>query len=358
MSKINLLLITVLVSICAYQLLWSFHNPVHSQIPLSVKPISDTSPLLIDKIPMTTSAVIASTPVPITTTSDTSPVLIDIAPTEQAANSQDAITTPIEEITAASATEPKVITIKEEDLVLAATVQSEALPIIPIKKVPNYDKTIKPSNTKAYIPPQAFEYLDTIKQEQHRLMPDFAYPFYFAGLIEHESCISLTHKKCWNPASKLDTKRELGIGLGQITKAYKADGSIRFDALADLRRAHMQELKELSWSSIQQRPDLQIRSIILMSKNNYQAFYMVEDSYERLAMADSGYNGGSASVRKQRQICGLKKDCDPQKWFGHLEHIVVKSTKPLYAGRSADMINKYHVHDTLTIRMPKYKPFI
>lgn len=68
---------------------------------------------------------------------------------------------------------------------------------------------------KTYIPPQAFEYIPTIKEEVNEIFPDFLYPFYFGALIEHESCISLTHKKCWNPSSKLQTKRELGIGFGQ-----------------------------------------------------------------------------------------------------------------------------------------------
>lgn len=359
MKKINLFLVSVLIGLCVYQLWWSFHSPVHGQTSMPVTPVSDTPPLLIDKAPITSSAVVASTAVPITPPSNTSSVLIDIAPTEQATIVKDNITTvPVEEITVASATEPKVITIKEEDLVLAATVQSEAIPVVPIKKVPNYDKTIKPSNTKAYIPSQAFEYLDTIKQEQHRLMPDFAYPFYFAGLIEHESCISLTHKRCWSITSELKTKRERGSGLFQLTQAYNTDGSIRFDTLSDLRKRHMAELSELSWSNITQRADLQIRAGILLSKNNYQALYPIKDDYQRLAMADAAYNGGLAGLKKERTVCGLAANCDPQKWFDHVENQCQKSKKPLYAGRSACDINRHHVVDVLTTRMPKYKPFI
>jgi hypothetical protein len=205
-----------------------------------------------------------------------------------------------------------------------------------------------------YIPPQAFQYFDTIKKEQEYLLPGFNYPEYFAGLIEHESCITLTHKKCWSPTSKLQTSRELGAGVLQITKTYNKDGSVRFDALSDLRKANLDELHDLSWANVFTRPDLQIRAGVIMTRDNYKALYMVTDPYERLAMADSAYNGGLGGVKKQRQICSLKANCDPQKWFNNLDKIVVKSTKAMYAGRSADAINKGHVSDVLLHRMPKY----
>lgn len=212
-------------------------------------------------------------------------------------------------------------------------------------------------DARTYIPPQAFQYFGTIEREQWIVMPDFAYPFYFAGLIEHESCITLTHRRCWSPTSQLKTQREQGLGMMQLTRTWNADGTVRFDVLADLRQAHMAELKELSWSSLATRPDLQIRAGIVMTRNNYRALHSMADPYERLAATDSAYNGGLGGVRKQRTICGLKANCDPQKWFGHLEHIVVKSTKALYAGRSADTINKHHVTDVLKVRMVKYQPY-
>lgn len=259
-------------------------------------------------------------------------------------------TLPLEVETIQAIVEEPVVVIPEPPIVIAA--------IEPAVKKPIYDKSIKPSNTKAYIPSQAFEYFDTIKKEQERIIPDFAYPHYFAGLIEHESCISLTHSKCWNPKSQLKSKREEGAGLSMITRTWNEDGSQRFDTLADLRRAHMQELKELSWSNVYQRPDLQVRSMIILVRTNYKALYQMEDTYQRLAAADSAYNGGLGGVKKQRQICGLKADCNPQTWFDQLEKIIVKSTKPLYAGRSADTINKHHVQDVLKIRMPKYQPYL
>lgn len=212
-------------------------------------------------------------------------------------------------------------------------------------------------NVKTYIPTQAYQYIPKVNQEAVRLMPDFPYPYYFASLIEHESCISLKHSKCWNPKSKLSTKRELGIGLGQMTKTFREDGSIRFDVLSDLKKAYSQELKELSWSTIEIRPDLQIRSIILMTRNSYKNFYMIPDSFERISMADSAYNGGARDVNKSRMVCGLSKECDPKKWFNNVERYCVKSKKPLYGGRSACDINTYHVKDVMFTRLPKYRNY-
>jgi hypothetical protein len=214
------------------------------------------------------------------------------------------------------------------------------------------------ANVKTYIPKNAYEHLPTVKKEQQRLLPDFKYPEYFGGLIEHESCISLTHSRCWNSKSQLKTKREQGIGLGQLTRAYKADGSIRFDALSDIRRAHANELKELTWATVYQRPDLQIRAMLLMSKGNYNKLYNVKNEFERLAMTDAAYNGGLGGLLKERKQCGLKKNCDPQYWFGHIEKVCLKSKKALYAGRSACDINRHHVKDVLHTRMPKYKPHL
>lgn len=209
-------------------------------------------------------------------------------------------------------------------------------------------------DVKTYIPKQAYKYFDIIKSEQQRLLPDFPYPYYFPALIEHESCIHLKHRRCWSPTSQLKTSRELGIGYFQITKAYRKDGTLRFDTLSDLRRKYMSELKDLSWSNIKSKPELQIRAGMLLSKNNYSQLYKLTDDYQRLAAADAAYNGGLRSVYQRRRKCGLKANCDPNIWFDNLERMIVKSTKPLYNGRSAQTINDHHVRDVLLTRMPKY----
>jgi hypothetical protein len=213
-------------------------------------------------------------------------------------------------------------------------------------------------NPKTYIPKNAYSLLPTLKTETQRIFPDSGAPEYFGGLIEHESCISLAHSRCWLPTSELLTTREQGVGLGQITRAFNTDGSTRFDSLADLRNRHMAELKEISWSNVKQRPDLQMRSILLMSRDNWKRFHEVRDLRERRAFMDAAYNGGVGGTLKERLQCGLTKGCNPQYWFDNVEDICLKSKKPIYAGRSACDINRHHVRDVFEIRQRKYIPYL
>jgi hypothetical protein len=197
-----------------------------------------------------------------------------------------------------------------------------------------------------------------LKTEVNRILPNMKYPAYFGALAEHESCVSLTSSRCWSPTSELSTSRELGRGLFQLTKAYTADGKLRFDTLQEMKDKHKSELKELSWDNIKQRPDLQMRAMLLQTKGNLNSLIVVEDEWERLAMADAAYNGGLAGLKKERQACALAKGCDPQYWFNNIENKCLKSTKALYGQRSACDINRHHVRDILTTRYNKYIPYL
>lgn len=217
--------------------------------------------------------------------------------------------------------------------------------------------SVQAQDVKTFIPEKAKQYLPLIYGDVNRLMPGFEYPYYFGSLIEHESCISLKHSRCWAPTSELKTSREQGVGLGQLTRTWKADGSVRFDKLTEMKNQYRAELKELSWLNIKQRPDLQIRAIILMTRDNYKALYQVKDPFERLKMADYAYNGGLGAVKKDRTHCGLQAGCDPQYWDGHVEIHSVKSRKVLYGKRSAFDITRHHVHDVTHTRLPKYRDY-
>jgi hypothetical protein len=208
----------------------------------------------------------------------------------------------------------------------------------------------------AYIPPRAQQYLPIVSEQMRELWPTMFAPHYVPALIEHESCISLTHSRCWSPKSQLKSHREEGAGLGQLTRAYRTDGSIRFDALAEARKLDPNGLNELRWETVYDRPDLQIRVIVLMSRSTWNRLTpLVTSEMPRLAMADAAYNGGLGGLLNERRACALKQGCDPQQWFGHVERTCLKSRAPLYGHRSACDINRHHVHDVLDVRMPKYK---
>lgn len=115
-------------------------------------------------------------------------------------------------------------------------------------------------------------------------------------------------------------------------------------------------LKELTWSNVYTRPDLQIVGIILKMQDNYKYYKgKGSDFDEEYAFADAAYNGGIGGLDRERRICNLTKGCDPTKWFGHVENYCLKSKTALYGQRSACDINRHHVKDVMIIRAPKYK---
>lgn len=212
-------------------------------------------------------------------------------------------------------------------------------------------------DVRSFIPPQAEAHRAVFSAEQRTHWPDHPRREVLPALVEHESCISLRHSRCWNPQSRLKTAREEGAGFGQITRAWRPDGTTRFDALQEMRDRHP-ALREWSWSNVYQRPDLQLRAVVLKSRDDFRALRMVVDPQERLAFADAAYNGGLGGVLKERRACGLKDGCDPQRWFGHVEHSCLKSRQPLYAGRSPCDINRHHVKDVMVVRSPKYRGWL
>ena len=213
-----------------------------------------------------------------------------------------------------------------------------------------------PPAPAADIPPNALLYLPTLRAQVSEVWPSFPTPYYFGALIEHESCISLTSKRCWSPTSRLLTPREEGAGLGQITRTFNKDGSIRFDALADAKHLDPVGLNDLRWETVYQRPDLQMRVIVLMTRATYHQIAKLTPN--PLPFTDAAYNGGLRGVMNERRACNLSPACNPDEWFGHVEHTCLKSKKPLYGNRSACDINRHHVRDVLINRMPKYRRWL
>lgn len=203
------------------------------------------------------------------------------------------------------------------------------------------------------IPPGAVKYLPMLKDEQQKYWPNHPSPWNLAGLVEQESCLSLTHSKCWNPQSRLKTAREEGAGFGQTTRAYRADGSLRFDTVADLRSKYA-PLADLSWQNIYSRPDLQLRALVLLSKESAAPF---AHTGSQLEFGDSAYNGGVNDVQKARRACVMKTGCNPQKWFDNVELHCVKSRQIIYGNQSACDINRKHVMLVFRVRSFKYRVY-
>ncbi|MBL8387023.1 MAG: hypothetical protein JNK17_02180 [Hydrogenophaga sp.] len=211
------------------------------------------------------------------------------------------------------------------------------------------------SMARAAVPAQAVPYLPVLSAELAKTWPGAPVPGeYFGALVHHESACAVSPRKCWNPAVRLKTPREEGAGLGQLTRAWSKTGALRFDKLAEMRQAHP-ALRELRWESVYQRADLQLRTMVLMVKADYPRF---AGTAEPLAFTDAAYNGGWGGVQKERRACGMTSGCNPQRWFGHVERVCLKSTAALYGQRSACDINRHHVRDVLLVQMPRYRGFV
>lgn len=201
---------------------------------------------------------------------------------------------------------------------------------------------------------KARPYLPLLATEQRRFWSDHPQPHLLPSLVGHETgCPCM--RKCWNAEQRLKSAREEGAGLGQITRAYRQDGTQRFDALSEMRDRHP-ALREWSWENVYHRPDLQLRAVVLMMRDNYQYFARLGLKPDQaLAFADAGYNGGNGGVQSDRRACKVAGNCDPSRWFGQVERFCTKSRAALYGQRSACDINRHHVHDVLQVRAPKYR---
>jgi uncharacterized membrane protein YidH (DUF202 family) len=207
----------------------------------------------------------------------------------------------------------------------------------------------------AEVPTKAYAHAQPIKKALNAHWSDLSWPHYVPALIAHESgCPGM--KSCWEPTARFKTSKEEGAGFSMITRAWRPDGSLRFDNVTALSQKYP-ALSGMNWGNVYQRPDLQVTALVLLARESWHDLRGVDDHWERLAMTDACYNGGCRDLHSERERCALKKDCDPQRWFGHVEQQCVKSRAPLYGTRSACDINRYHVRDVLLTRMRQYRRF-
>lgn len=205
------------------------------------------------------------------------------------------------------------------------------------------------------IPAQAPQHLPTLRSVQMRVWPTMQNPVYLAGLIEKESCITVKHSRCWNATSRLKTSREEGAGFGQITRAYYKDGSLRFDALAELKAKHP-ELAAWNWGNVYTRPDMQLLGIVLKIRDNFGTFRYIPSETERLKFALKSYNRGIGGVAAEIRACGLRSGCNPKVFAGNAGMVCTASTKamPGYGGLSPCDISLKYVPGVIA-KSDKYK---
>lgn len=200
------------------------------------------------------------------------------------------------------------------------------------------------------VPANAVPLLPVLKAELRDHWPGMPLPSALAAQVEQESCISLTHPRCWNPRAELRTSREQGMGLGQVTR------TARFDSLAELRTQFPRQLAGWAWDSPKlYDPALQLRALVLMDRRNWQTITGATDESERLAMTLASYNGGLRGLAADRALCAGTAGCNPEAWFGHVEGTCTKAktAAPGY-GRSFCEINRHYPAAILGQRRAKY----
>lgn len=211
-------------------------------------------------------------------------------------------------------------------------------------------------NVKTYVPKQAYALLPELRAVQEKVWPDAPMPSFLGAQGEQESCISLTHSKCWNPRSELKTSRENGVGIFQVTRAFRADGSIRFDKQSELRAAYP-SLRGWTWA-MRYDPGYQLLAVVEMDHGIYKRVSGATNTTERLAFTLSAYNGGESGVRQDRLLCRNTAGCHPDLWFGNVEKYSLKTRKVNAGyGESAFSINRGYVRNVIFLRRPKYEPF-
>lgn len=212
-------------------------------------------------------------------------------------------------------------------------------------------------DVKTFVPTGAHALAPLVVQEIDSQWPSIPRRSYVGALIEQESCVTLRSTRCWSPTARLKTSREEGAGLGQLTRAWSADGSLRFDALAEVRALDPQALAGLTWQSVYERADLGVRAILVKLRDCDTRMQRLGpfEPMVRVAFCDAAYNGGLGGLSQDRKLCALTTGCDAAQWFGNVERTSNKSrVKWQGYGKSAFDINREHVDMTVRVRRPKY----
>jgi hypothetical protein len=227
-------------------------------------------------------------------------------------------------------------------IVVAAVIVASTLIMVAMMSRANAAET-------SAVPPQARQYLPTLAIESatHWRASDgrSAPVATMAGMIDHETgCPGM--RSCWQPTARFKTSREDGVGFGQFTRAYRADGSLRFDALGELKALYPLALKDANWSTNKYDPALQLRAVVLKLRTNYEhAARLTPHADERLTFATVMHNRGVAGIQNEAAACVMTRGCDRTRWRGHVERTCTASRAVITGTRlsACDISRRYPV---------------
>jgi len=203
-----------------------------------------------------------------------------------------------------------------------------------------------PASASDRISPQARELLPLLASVIKTQWPACPQPWVIAGKIEQESNFKVR--------AQLKTSREYGFGLGQITIAYNADGTERFNNFIEALRVTMMGDK-ITWAK-RFDPNFQLTYTVLSDRSNFAAVStFFDDDGSRIAGMLVAYNAGLGGIVRRKAAAIQRGMTPPRKWFGGLESIHARSEERRLYGRPLyERINEYPVL-ILRVRSPKYK---
>lgn len=209
------------------------------------------------------------------------------------------------------------------------------------------------SSAYAQIPPAAQRYLPVITAEAKAHWPaDVAKTgrsaplATIAGLIDHETACPRV-ATCFRPEATYKTAREEGVGFGMMTRAFTANGALRFDALTELKALHPTALRDANWERNKFNPALQARALVLKVSDNYRtAQRLTPFPEERLTFAVVMHNRGAQGISNEVAACAMTRGCDRTRWAGHVERTCTASRTVIPGtGRSACDISRAYPAD-------------
>ncbi|NDI85047.1 hypothetical protein [Undibacterium crateris] len=201
------------------------------------------------------------------------------------------------------------------------------------------------SHAGSILPGESEKLLPIMRGEIEHFWPDLARLEFIPAATEQESLNRIR--------AELKTSREYGCGIGQFTRAYKPDGSVRFDALEETKRLDP-SLNGWTWGDCF-NVSYQVRAVVLkLRSHNRACTSIMHDSDNSLMCAAAQYNGGAGSVNKRIRSCRMTPGCQPGIWAGNLENQCPQSRIKV-AGYGEDFctINSKYPGRVFA-RMPKY----
>jgi uncharacterized membrane protein len=169
--------------------------------------------------------------------------------------------------------------------------------------------------------------------------------YFEGGKIEQESS--------WNRLAELHTSRELGVSFSQLTIAYNANGTVRFNKFEEAK-ARYKELQRWEWKD-RFNAEKNFIFIVLEDRRNFMLMKpYFQDNLNRWAALMIAYNAGSGTVWNRRAICKTTEGCDSSKWFGGLDTVRMLFENKLLYGRPLWKARNEYPDKIIFQRSPKY----